>query len=530
MRPPGCIQTRKFCWGGATRSQNAAEVRDFWEESLDYDRVMQVLRISHLAAGAVALTGCSLLYNPNNLPSPEVDAFVPVDPTALSLDGVGPIHLYEGQGTGGSRPAILAITGSNIAADAVVSLVPAGGQTAAPAPMLELDHASARRAASVVAVPVTVPIDPSRSEGDLQLTVQITQMTPEGPLTRTLEGVHVIVHSLPELDAPITGAPPPSAGFYAYSRVNVPDGLTFAARAAAPPVIIRAVSSIALGDVHVDAAGQTPGPGGAAGGAKLKSGSGPGGGMPGTLLDGGLVSGGSGGGFGQAGGKGDLGNAGGAATGDELLTRLATNTSSGGGGGGVNPGGGGGGVIELTAGGTLTIGTLTANGGIGGDGGVLAGAAGGGSGGAILLRSGGPAKVAMIQASGGLGGTTTANGGAGGGGRLRYDVPSFLDATPAMPVASRRGVAFLPDIPLITNDSRLEMPVISDVAPDVDFHVYVFDAKDVNTHMTVLTFPTPSVPVRPTLTVGYNRVCVTPPKGDPRVAESTNCIELAYVP
>lgn len=93
-------------------------------------------------------------------------------------------------------------------------------------------------------------------------------------------------------------------------------------------------------------------------------------------------------------------------------------------------GGGGGGVLYLVVGGNLTInGTLTANGGKGGDALDLGGAGGGGAGGTIWLQSGGNiTNNGTIRALGGDGGTVTSslaasggNGGDGGVGRIRID-------------------------------------------------------------------------------------------------------------
>lgn len=492
--------------------------------------------IACTVVGASALTGCSLLYNPNNLPAAVSDAAAPPDlyvlvrPDLLELDAAGPPMLFEGQGTGGSRPAILAITGTNLAEDASVALLPADGQS--PAPMIQIDNAHAGHAPGVLAVPVTLAIDTSRGTtgmSDVALTVQVTQMSPGGPVVKTLEG-RVVLRNLPELDAPITNS---AALAPLYSRVQVKAGLSFTASAAS--AIVRAVSSIDVGDVHADGNGAAPGPGGAGGGASQAAGGGLGGGKPGTLVDLShlsLLVAGSGGGFAQAGATGQPSNPGGAAYGDDLLVSYSSSTSSsGGGGGGASPGGGGGGTLELTAGGTLTTGNIAANGAMGGMGSLLAGAAGGGSGGVIVLRSGGPAKLGAISASGGAGGTTAPNGGGGGGGgRLQYDVPSIVGTVPMMPVASRQGAAFLEGIPLITNDPRQTLQLTGAVANDLSFKVFVLDAASITTEETTVTFAASMVAIKPTLNVGYNRVCVTPPLGNPSISESTNCIEIAYVP
>jgi hypothetical protein len=488
-----------------------------------------------IVVGALSLAGCSLLYSPNNLPAPAIDATVPPDlyvtmhPDLLTLDAAGPMVLFEGQGTGGSRPAILAITGSNIADDATVALLPTGGQS--PAPMIEVDNAHAGHAPGVLAVPVTLPIDTSRGTAgasDVALTVQVTQMAPPGSgapaIVKSLEG-QVVLRNLPELDAPVTSS---AALAPLYSRVALSSALSFTPGAAAGPAVIRAVSSISAGDVHADAQGASPGPGGAGGGAASTRGAGPGGGNPAALLSGGLLEAGSGGGYGSVGGSGGsllnpTSNPGGPATGDELITSYASSAGSGGGGGNSNSGGGAGGTLELTAGGTLTVGRVTANGGAG------SGNGGGGSGGAIVLRSGAVAMFGAITAGGG--GVVSGSGAGGGGsGRLRYDVPSVGGAIPTLPTANRRGAAFLEAIPLVTNDPRQTLQLISIAASDLSFKVFVLDAAGITTEATMVTFAAPAVAIKPTLNAGYNRVCVTPPQGNPTLAESTSCIDIAYVP
>jgi len=509
---------------------------------------MPKMRVVCLVA---TLGGCSLLYDPDNLPgdaqpSPDtgamIDAHAPVDqPTTIDANGlvletVGPHVLLEGQGTGGSRPAILAITGRNIAPDAVVTVI-VTGTTAGDAPMIELDNAYAARSphGTSIAVAVTLPVDVGRGDGEIALTVQVTQAGSAGPISAQLEGV-VTLHTLPELEA----APSDPATLVLYSRVALTAPLSFAPQAGRAPVVIRAVSSIALADVHVDANKNVPGPGGNAGGAKGVAGAGPGGGRPAALLGAGLVTPASGGGYATAGGAGlpVLGNPnpGGVAAGDELLI-LPNNRSSGGGGGGVQPGGGGGGSLELTAGGTLDVGAITANGGIGGADGLLSGAGGGGTGGTILLRAGSTATIGKVTANGGAGGdhrnTGQAIAGAGAGGRLRYDV-AMLTGTPELPPASRAGVSFSradSDNPLITGDAQQGIVVAASLGAANVFDVYVFNADGATTASSSVTFAAPAQQVTPGLSPGYNRICLTPDGRNPLVDPTlTSCLDMAYVP
>ena len=141
--------------------------------------------------------------------------------------------------------------------------------------------------------------------------------------------------------------------------------------------------------------------------------------------------GGAGGGFALAGTRGstdvDAGYGGGV-TGNAQLVPLAGGSGGGGGapdldiasvhrGGG---GGGGGGAVLIYATGSVTLtGTITAQGGNGGNGGDGSGG-GGGSGGAVLIQSGTVTTTGTLTTAGGTGGTGPA-GGAGGSGRIRID-------------------------------------------------------------------------------------------------------------
>src|SRR5687767_11914431 len=77
---------------------------------------------------ASSLVGCSLLYNPSNLPSnsdggpdtPIADA----DPSKLQLDMVKSPPLLEGAGQGGSKPQVLVVFGMHITKQATVQVAP----------------------------------------------------------------------------------------------------------------------------------------------------------------------------------------------------------------------------------------------------------------------------------------------------------------------------------------------------------------------------------------------------------------------
>ncbi|HEX4420678.1 MAG TPA: hypothetical protein VH165_22340 [Kofleriaceae bacterium] len=496
-----------------------------------------VLSILGATAGATS-TGCSLLYNVSNLPDPRVDAGgIPpppdaiLDPDALMLTAASPTLLYEGQGSGGSRAAILVINGSNIAPDAQVSL--AATDPAAAAPMVTIDNAHAMHTAdnTMIAVPVTLLVDPTNTPGgkavDLPLTIQITQSGSTGMVTSPALTGQVSLHCLPELTAPLAAGVAPEP---LYSQIApIPANLSFAALAGAA-IELRSVSSIDVGNVVSNTAGATPGPGGGAGGGPGLAGTGPGGGQPGALL--GLLTGGGGAGFFAGGGAGGGGTLGGAMSGDPLIVSYATTYASGGGGGGsAITGGGGGGTVELTAGGTLTVGTVTVDGGNGANGSTLIGGGGGGAGGVVVIRAGAGATLGAISAKGGTGGTSGLGGAGGIGsiGRVRVDAPSIAGTQPGFSSSVRRGVAFATAAPLVTHDPHVLINVVSAFAAD-QFQVVVRDAANTTIQTSSLLFATPTAAITPSLSPGFNRVCVLPPGGTLTNEESTNCLDLVYVP
>ncbi|HET9625931.1 MAG TPA: hypothetical protein VFP84_31440, partial [Kofleriaceae bacterium] len=365
-----------------------------------------------IGAGAAALTGCSLIYSPGNLPSVPADAAdapgppdAPFDPDQLAVDAVAPGEMFEGQGVDGSRQVVLAITGANIAPDAKLTLVPE--DPASPAAMIQVDndHAVHSKFGGLLAVPITLPIDVASAGADIALAVQVTQSGSAGQVVEPPLKGHLVLHTLPELTALPAAATPLAPQ---YSRVAIGDW-AIAPRAAASATVVRSWSSITIGNVSANAAGATPGPGGAGGGSAGQNGAGFGGGLPGNVLSG-LLAGGGGAGFSSIGGKSPGGIAGGAANGDAFITSLARNFASGGGGGGglgAAKGGGGGGTILLTAKGTLEVGALSATGGTGDTGSLLAAGGGGGAGGVIVLRAWAGATLGAITVAGGHGGNPT---------------------------------------------------------------------------------------------------------------------------
>src|SRR5512140_1057580 len=254
------------------------------------------MRCMAIVVVGIAVTGCSLLYNPNNLPAPVVDAPVIVDPSMLTVTGAGPAMLLEGQGVDGTRPAILAIMGTNFGPSATVRVFATGSET----PMIAVNNndpmsvAQVSSTSDVIAVPVTLPIDtklpaaPASAMQDIPLTIEVSQPVGDGLITKTLTGV-VALRTLPELIAPTDSASLRPM----YSQVDLSGPLMFTAAPGTPRALIRSASTIRLKDVSASALANAPGPGGAAGGGDSK----PGGGGTSGGAAGSALAGAGGGGF-----------------------------------------------------------------------------------------------------------------------------------------------------------------------------------------------------------------------------------------
>src|SRR5260370_31487459 len=75
---------------------------------------------------ATLVGGCSLIFNPNNLPAQKIDApkmdAADANPANLMLLDLFPMTIDEGAGEGGSRPAIVVLHGHNFTQQAMVTL------------------------------------------------------------------------------------------------------------------------------------------------------------------------------------------------------------------------------------------------------------------------------------------------------------------------------------------------------------------------------------------------------------------------
>ena len=489
---------------------------------------------STLALVAPVLAGCSLIYNPNNLPDPRVidAAVLDSNPCALVVDSVTPAVINEGQGDGGSAPALLVVHGNNIVNENLkVELKPPAGATVMLEPVAEV---TASHDTTYLAFTVISRAD-IKLETDVPLDVVVTQGSSASCTSAATLPGQLTLHGRKEL-TDLTKLDPQ----YTYSMVKLPSVMP----AGPAGLVIRSVSSIATGTITAKATGTVAGPGGSNGGGG--AGNGPGGGGVGGSVSGlGLGGGGGGGGAGYAtdgkpGGKGSGGgNAGtagiaGLGCGDDEQIGPNNRASSGGAGGAGGltaivaggPGGGGGGTVALSAGGDISVDGVLAQGGDGAppnSGG--GGGGGGGAGGTVLLQTkNGTLTAPLIRVAGGAAGSP--NGGAGSVGRVRWDAPGdtapgAVDATPV------RGPSFVVPNRMFTTAS----PQINLKGPGSrGFIVRVIDQENVPHDSGVESFnDAGAVTISPRLSGGHNRICMIL-DGGPQTTIADQCIDVAYLP
>lgn len=479
----------------------------------------------HLATllAAAALSGCSLIYNPSNLPDkgnmPPDAAISDANPALLRLDEVKSPTLLEGAGQDGSAPQILVVYGEHITKSATLTVTPM--QNPMGAVVINVSDVSIADDGNSIAALVragymdTVDETGPNATGPIPLIITVAQ-TGAATQTKAWE-----LKPLDELGTGMADAPAPGKKF---SRVEAAD-ITFRPKSAgnANRAIVHAVGRINItGRVSANANLRAGGAGGCDGGDINAAG---------ECFGGGKALGG-GGGFAQAGENGNS-NTGGAMSGDPLIkiyegTGAAMNRGGGGGAGDENSlGGGGGGTIELTAGGNLSVTTLEAKGAAGGN--ALLRGAGGGSGGAVVLRAGGmlvaPATVDLSGGDGGNGGLGGAPGGKGSVGRWRFDAAKLVGTLPAP--APRRGPMIVRPMNPIFETKEPTMMLTGESGVQVTI-ITQYDDDTSNTETETLIGETSSF--APTLKIGINKVCVLVPGGSIANDEATNCVEVAFIP
>ncbi len=500
--------------------------------------------LAKLVLLSMPLGGCSLIYSSDRLPAVNDAPPADVEPMKLTLERVSPVVLLEGQGEGGSRPAVLVVHGTNIAAGATVMVTTHRGEMNNASVMVDNAAAVVDAYGQSIAVPITLNVDKNiGASQSIRLDVTVIQAPPNAEIRATLgddEDPALTLQGLPELEGTPTAmmldAP-------LYSRIDATD-IPTAGRMT--PLILRSTSSIKIGGggpIALNAAGREPGPGGFRGGEGGPGGVlGPGGeGKEGVGPGGGRPSGG-GAGFSRA---GDAGTGGpGPVAGEPALTALTTPDSdnrgsggAGGRGGGVlggkgGDGGGGGGALELTAGGDLTVMVpIEAKGdaGTAGMGGGTPG--GGGSGGVVLLRTGGTLTLADpgVTATGGLKGGAM-NAGDGSAGRIRIDAPDPTAMIMSMPAVGYRGPRFDPMTPMIVREEKPKVTFVGQAGALIKYTIE--DSEGTTLGPIEIMMPgsgKTTVQLAMPLFRGLNRLCALVTGVTERRDEAENCITLAYL-
>jgi hypothetical protein len=480
----------------------------------------------HLAKllGATALSGCSLLYSPNNLDdkgaSPDA-AIADANPALLRLDEMKSPPLLEGAGQDGSAPQILVVWGAQMTPTATITVEPA---TPNANVAITVSNVSIAEDHNSFAALVTASYMDTVGEADGPIPLTVTMSQPGAP---TPVSIPWELHPLDELTTMGAQAAPPAGKIY--SHVKVTGDVSF--MPGPTRAIVKAVGAIDIsGNVTANATGMMAGAGGCDGGASQQAANCYGGGQPF----------GGGGGFADKGTDGSA-DSGGMASGDSYIKTYEssnageTNRSSGGagggnltGGGGV--GGGGGGTIELTAGGDIIVGgQIEATGAMGGSSGLGTGA-GGGSGGVVVLRSGNMLKLPTdILVTGGAGGPGlgSANaGGAGSLGRSRYDAVTTPGNAPA---AAKRGPMLVRPPNAIFEMRKPQLSIVGNTGDTVRVIITgpdgVGETKDIVLQQSSQPFfPNAELPI------GLDTICVYVPNGRPSDDVAKNCIEVAFVP
>jgi hypothetical protein len=500
------------------------------------------------ALAAAAASGCSLLFDPDKIPlhadGPVPDAMPPppdfrddADPGLLTITGIeGPADgLYEGMGSGGGFPVVLVVSATSLVGDATIDAVwDVPGPEEPMVVSSELSHDD-----GLIAIALRLPVlrDPAQDSGTLDLRVTVSQNGGSASQSTT-----IAVTLLPQLALDGTTV----TSFEArYSEIAITAATRIAGEfTAAPPRLVSMGAITMDGGILVNAQGQTAGPHSCDGGGQAGTSQcgGAGGGSNAAVV--GHGGGGGGGGCAAAGDPGNSaagpGGGGGTATCTAMVVPLGfdgtvENRGHGGGGGGDGTlglgmggtGGGGGGVVELRAGGALTItsGVIDANGAPGTTG---SGAGGGGSGGLVLVRATGGVQMAAsgwITALGRPGGATNTPGGAGKDGRIRVDSPTEFGATTPAAVSA----------PMLVDPPALSRAQSIDVMVRGTPGVYTLRNGGIDSGDVTIPSAGETTITGVTLGLGRNVMCMMYAQSAAVGAtgglpEAKNCVEIVYVP
>jgi hypothetical protein len=508
--------------------------------------------------------GCSLIYNPSNLGQPSdakgfhdsqaIDAPIDAptlfdaDPTMLVIDDVYPKAVFSGQGSGGSFPVTLAIHGHNIIPSFQLAITPTTQAHVVGTPQLstsgdwiavqlEVDVGSGAGSASMLAIAVSEKDD---AAGDIKTATLTPDMLALQPVAALGSGSAVTIDAA-------------NLQQY-YSQINVATLTVTDTTSLQNPIFLRSYSSINIGSVALNGVDASSTTGGAPGvGAKC------GGGNQGanagceTAIGGGnganSSNGGGGGGFANGGDLGVSNTPGGDGHGSSDLVNIAAdslnatpNLSGGGGGGYFNAilgtgsgggGGGGGGTIIITAGGSILLGTVSANGGGGGKGtGVLGkgGGGGGGSGGVVIVRSAASTVTATsLSVNGGAAGSGSSDndGGAGSPGRIRIDTSGTVPSGTTVP--PHRGPTFDPATPYYTNDINQTVTLHGQAGDTVTLYDLYQDGT-VHQGEPMSMFVGSTLDLKLSLLDGLNTICATLDHGVQQTELADTCFSIVYLP
>lgn len=455
-----------------------------------------------LGLALVVAASASCKYD--ELPPIEIPGPMPCE---LMVSEVGPAVISEGMGVGGSRPALIVISGQNLVNDnTIVAITAAGGLTRELRIVIDAAKIEVGARGTHLSVPVILPVDPSlMANENVVLDVKVEQGCSEGRVSGTVPG-KLTLEGLGELtDAAMLL----QSGTREFSQINVESGFLPTSLSGGAPIVLRSRSSVKIvPDILLNANGRVGGPAGGTGGQGGTSGS-PG--TPGTGPMPGLTS----------------GAAGGFDTTDPGLNTLNNlNRSSGGAGGsggligsGGN-GGGGGGSIEISAGGDLQVGKISARGAFGavGSGGSNGG---GGSGGVILLRAGGTLTAGDLDVR---------SLGTGARGRARYDAGGSATVNPGeLGTDHLRGPMFS-EVSFAAHSTRPELRVAAE--PLTDFKYFVITREGQPSGLfNALSDGSGSarITLSSDLSPGLNQICLITNSGT-QASETSNCAHIAYLP
>src|SRR5687768_6883171 len=189
---------------------------------------------------AFPLAGCSLIYNPSNLPErndagidSRVDAEIVLDanPAALELERVSPTVIFEGTGSGGGRQALITVHGKHLVPGARISVSAHTGQTEMP--MITVDDAKTEVADNgfLVAAPISIAVNADLAATEkLRLDVTVTQPDGAGGMvTKTLDALAedapvLELQGFDELNA--MGNQVLASGTHEFSQVSITGNLT----------------------------------------------------------------------------------------------------------------------------------------------------------------------------------------------------------------------------------------------------------------------------------------------------------------